>query len=247
MRVEDYSFFDIEVGEDGVALATMNRPDKQNAFDERERDQVHQLPKDVATDDAIRALVLTGAGEWFSRGADHATDTFDSFRYYERTRDFFSAYMGLDKPVLAAMNGPARGLGLTLALVCDFVILARGVGISDSHVKGGIVSATGPFLWPLATGTRAAKRWLMTGDEISSEEAERIGLVTEVVDPGKTVERAMTYARQMASYPPDGVMCTKRNINQWLQLGMNPVFENGLALEFMSFPTARRVEYGGGR
>jgi enoyl-CoA hydratase len=151
--------------------------------------------------------------------------------------------MNLDKPLVIAINGTASGSGLTLAMFGDIVIAERHVRFSDPHVLGGVVSATGPFLWPPNIGLLRAKRYLLTGDSFSPEEALEFGLISEIVDTGKSMERARQLAVQMASLRPSAVQGTKRALNQWLRMAFDPVFKHALSLEFMRFP-ADLLNYG---
>jgi enoyl-CoA hydratase len=119
------------------------------------------------------------------------------------------------------------------------------VEFRDAHVLGGVVSATGPFQWPPSVGLLRAKRYLLTGDAMSAEEAERLGLVHEVVDTGTSMTRALELARHLAALRPQAVQGTKRALNQWLRVAFDPVFQHALALEFMTFPQ-EELRYGSG-
>jgi enoyl-CoA hydratase len=241
VNTEGYSFLRIEQ-RDGIVFATMDRPERDNAFTPAERKELDRLPADLAAASSsagggdVRVLVLTGAGTAFSAGADHSTDPFDPYTYYDRAGKFVRRFLGLDIPVIMALNGPARGLGWTLALTGDILIAERQVIFQDTHVRGGVVSATGPFLWPRSTGLAWAKRYLLTGDSLDAEQAASIGLVTEVVDTGQSLARATEYAERIAALRPSGVQGTKRALNQWLLSPLPEVFDHGLALEFMRFP-----------
>jgi enoyl-CoA hydratase len=244
METDAYSFFKVEV-RDGIAFATFNRPDTGNKWAKADEWEVSRIVSDIAADDEVRVLVLTGSGETFSGGAHHADDPFEAFDYYDRSVRLFGAYMNLDKPIVIALNGAASGSGLTLAVLGDIIVAERHVRFSDAHVLGGVVSATGPFLWPPSVGLMRAKRYLLTGDSFSADEAERIGLVTEVVDTGASLARATEYATHLASLSPKALQGTKRSLNQWLRIAFIPVFEHALSLEFMTFPAAERG-YGAG-
>ena len=244
MQPEKYSFFKVEL-RDKIAFVTFNRPDRRNMWAKAEEWELDQLITDAITGDDVRVVVLTGAGETFSGGAHHSDDPFDAFDYFDRSCKLFGAFVDLDKPLVIALNGPASGSGLTLAMLGDIVVAERHVRFSDAHVTGGVVSATGPFLWPPSIGLLRAKRYLLTGDSFSADEAERLGLVSEVVDTGMSLARATEYAEHLASLPPAGVKGTKRALNQWLRVAFAPVFEHALSLEFMMFPAAER-NYGAG-
>jgi enoyl-CoA hydratase len=232
---QDYSFLQIEVA-DGVALVTMSKPEADNTFSPTEREEFATFLGEAGSDDDIRSVVLTGAGDTFCLGGEHSNDPFDPWKYYERMRMFVRRFIDFDKPMIMAVNGNARGLGWTLALTGDIIVVEEQVTFSDSQVRHGRVSATGPFLWPLSSGLLNAKRYLLTGDEFDAAAAIEMGLVTEMVGRGESVDRAMGYAKQIATYRPEAVQATKRALNQWLRMNIVPVFDHGLALEFMSFP-----------
>jgi enoyl-CoA hydratase len=242
---QDYSFLEIEVA-DGVALVTMNKPEADNKFTPTEREEFATFLDEAGPDDDIRSVVLTGAGDAFCLGGEHSNDPFDPLRYYERLRMFVRKFIDFDKPMIMAMNGDARGLGWTVALTGDIIVVEEQVTFSDAQVRSGKVSATGPFLWPLSAGLLNAKRYLLTGDEFDAATAVEMGLVTEMVGRGKSVDKAMAYAKQIAAYRPETVQATKRSLNQWLRMNIFPVLDHGLALEFMSFPEAYAESTRGG-
>jgi enoyl-CoA hydratase len=244
MTPETYDFFKVAVRA-GYVVATFNRPQVRNMWARAEEHEIPQLLSEVAEDASVRALVLTGSGAYFSGGAHHSDDPFDAFDYYDRSRVIFGAFADLDKPLIIALNGNASGSGLTFAMLGDIVIAERHVEFRDAHVVGGVVSATGSFLWPPSIGLLRAKRYLLTGDSFGAEEAERFGLVSEVVDTGTSLKRAEELAAQIASLPADGVQGTKRALNRWLKANFEPIFEHGLSLEFMRFPAAEH-RYGQG-
>jgi len=116
------------------------------------------------------------------------------------------------------------------------VIAERQARIRDAHVNAGLVSATGSLLWPMSTGVLRAKRWLLTGDWLDADEAERIGLVTEVVDTGVSLRRATEYAEHLAALRPEALWLTKRAINNWLLSNVREVFAPAFAAEIALFP-----------
>lgn len=238
MKPDTYEFFKIEE-RDGYVVATFNRPAFDNTWVRAEDHELVQLTRDVADDPDVRVLVLTGAGDAFSGGLRLGSNPFpeyDPLDRYDRCVKLFHAFTDLVEPIVIALNGPAAGTGLTLAMYGDIVIAERHVKFTDAHVAIDTVSATGAFLWPPSIGLLRAKRYLLTGDTFTADEAERIGLVSEVVDKGTSLERAETYAARLASLPPNGVRGTKRALNRWLQTNFSTILEHGLSLEFMRFP-----------
>jgi enoyl-CoA hydratase len=126
----------------------------------------------------------------------------------------------------------AYGLGLTLALACDMVFAAEGARLCDSHVKVGLVAGDGGvLLWPLAVGIHRAKEYLMTGEPLSAEEAERIGLINRALPDEKLDGHVLALAEKLKALPPHAVNYTKHALNQVLKQVAQPAFETSLAYE----------------
>lgn len=240
----DYSFLKVERA-GGIGHVTFNRPENGNRWALSEEWELTHVIHDLRADDEVRVMFLTGSGDTFCGGAHHGDDPFDPAGYFDRSLDVFSTWMNFDKPIVVGLNGPATGSGLSFMTLCDVVVCERQLTFSDPHVMLGIVSATGSFFWPLSVGLSRARRYLLTGDSMDAEEAQRIGLVHELVDKGDAVTRGLEIARHIASLPPGGVQGTKRVLNQWLRSNFAPVFQQGLALEFLRFPTAA-MQFGQG-
>lgn len=246
-----YDYLDVSIDEEGIALVVMDRPEKLNACTSEEHLELPRILEDIAKDPAIRVAVVTGRGRAFSVGGDlkllengivppHA----ELGRILDDARDLVLKHIENEKPVIAAVNGYTMGTGAVLALFSDIVIADRSAKIADGHIRAGIAAGDGAaLLWPLAMGLTKAKRYLLTGDWITAEEAERVGLITEVVDDGQCVERAMEYARRLAAGPQTAIRYSKRALNQWLRIGVAQTFDYSLALEMLTMvtPDARRA------
>lgn len=243
MDTEGYSFLKVAV-RDGIAFITFNRPDIGNKWARSEEWEIPKVMADLKAADDVRVIVWTGSGDTFCGGAHHSDDPFNAFDYYNRSVEIFGLFVDMDKPMVMAVNGTASGSGLTFAMFGDIVVTERHVEFRDAHVLGGVVTATGPFQWPLSIGLLRAKRYLLTGDPFSAEEAERMGLVNEVVDTGTSLARATEFATHLASLSPAATQGTKRALNRWMKQSFGPVFEHALSLEFMRFPQDTR--YGSG-
>jgi enoyl-CoA hydratase len=149
------------------------------------------------------------------------------------------AHEALDKPIIAAINGWAMGAGLAFALLCDMIYAERGVMMADGHIRAAIAAGdAGALIWPLTVGLTKSKRYLLTGDAIDADEAERIGLITEVVEPGTSLAVATAMARRLANGPQLAIRYTKRALNQWLRLGSVTAFDYSVALEMLTFRSA---------
>jgi enoyl-CoA hydratase len=132
----------------------------------------------------------------------------------------------------------ASGAGAAFALLCDITIADRSARIGDAHVPAGLAAGDGGVItWPLTAGMAKAKRYLLTGDFISADEAERIGLITEVVDDGECVNTAMALAARLAITPQTALRYTKRALNQQMRDAAIRSFDLSLALEMLSKDT----------
>jgi len=234
-----YSYLDVALG-DGIATIHINRPQTANACDAMGHRELSTILRAIQSDDSVRAAVITGRGSTFSAGGDlklieemHASPS-DAIRIMREAREVVQSHIDCEKPVVAAINGVAMGASLAFALLCDYVIIERDVKIADGHIRAALSAGDGgTMIWPLTVGLTKAKRFLMTGDSIEAEEAERLGLVTEVVDQGRSLERAIQVATRFAEGPQAAIRATKTALNQWLRLAQMTSFDFSLALEFL--------------
>lgn len=233
--------------EQAVRVVTLNRPDSLNAFDDELHETFPVLMRRLEDDDDVRAIVVTGAGRAFSAGGD--LDEFDRYRkdFDERRRAIRRArrladdMLSLAKPVIAAVNGPAVGLGCTLATLCDLVFIADDTYLADPHVTVALVAGDGGAVtWPFMTSILHAKRYLMTGDRIPAARAVELGLANEAVPADQVVAHAVAFAQRLAKLPPQAVQDTKVTINQHLRAAAVSVLGFGLPAESQSHDT---VEY----
>ena len=139
------------------------------------------------------------------------------------------------KIIISAINGPAVGGGLAVALLADISIAARDARLIDGHTRLGVAAGDhAAIIWPLLCGMAKAKMHLLLSDEISGEEAERIGLVSKVVDATDLLPTALAMADQLANGPQSALRWTKHALNNWLRQA-GPIFDNSLALEMLGF------------
>lgn len=217
---------DIETPENGIALITINRPEKRNALDAEHYAALSQAWQQVRDDNAVRVVVVTGAGDKsFSAGADLKS-------YFGRSAepaDFWLTQKdqllnrGLEmwKPVIAAVNGYCIGGGMTLLLATDIRVASSHATFGLAEVKRGVIAANGgtqrvPSQLPYAI----AMEMLLTGDSIDADIAERWGLVNKVVQPTQLLEVAMDYARRIAANAPLAVQAAKELALRGPQLGL---------------------------
>ena len=154
-------------------------------------------------------------------------------------RRLFEDLIGVHLPVIAAVNGPAVGLGCTIATACDFVLVSDKAFLADPHVQVALVAGDGGAItWPLSVGLLRAKQYLMTGDRISPEVAVELGLATRVVPADSLMDEALELARKVAALPPQAVQDTKAVLNQHLRMAAVTSLGFGLAAESQSHDTA---------
>lgn len=242
----DYSGYQaIEAKRDGkVLVLTLNRPEKLNAINGRLHHELATIFADVAQDAEANAVVLTGAGRAFSAGGDVewfgqvASDPREFDLVQREARKIVQDLLELEAPVIAAVNGAATGLGATLALFCDTIFMGDSAKIGDRHVKMGIVAGDGgAVIWPWLLGPARAKEYLMTGDLLTAQEAERIGLVNHVVPAAECLPRALEFAHRLADGPILAIKWTKVSVNKLLKAAANLVLDTSLALEARTFGT----------
>jgi enoyl-CoA hydratase len=248
-----YGFQTIATELEGRILkVTLNRPDRMNALDIVMHDELGELYGRIERDVDVDVVVLTGAGKAFCVGADFATmeDNLASGGYPDGRPDLMTgsvriarAILAVQQPMIAAVNGHAIGLGATLALFCDIVYMAESARIGDPHVKAGIVAGDGgPVLWPMLVGMNRAKEYLMTGDLLTAQEADRIGLVNHVVPLEDLEAAAMDQARALAAGAQIAIRFNKRLVNKELEDRVNRIYDLALALEGLTFETADHRE-----
>jgi len=234
----DYSHYKcIAVERKGRILSlTLNRPDSLNAVTQAMHTELATIFADVRKDDEADVVTLTGAGRGFCAGADlkePIPDKETAERIFVEARDIIVNILEVDKPIITGLNGPAAGLGATLALFGDIVIASDKARIGDTHVKVGLAAGDGgAVIWPILVGVNKAKELLMTGEVIDAQEALRIGLVNHVVPHEKLGETVMEMANRLASGDAMAIQFTKKAVNQYVKWMLNQVFDYSLALEY---------------
>jgi 2-(1,2-epoxy-1,2-dihydrophenyl)acetyl-CoA isomerase len=219
------------IAPDGVATIELNRPQALNAWNQQLGLDLLAALRRVSAEDAVRAVVITGAGRAFSSGADlkdfsggeltpegrpnvHKTLT-------ERYHPIMHAIRELPKPVLAAVNGPAVGIGCSLALCCDLVLAAQSAYLLLAFVNIGLAPDGGSSLFvPTRAGMARATEMAMLGERISAEQALQWGLVNRVLPDERLREEAAALAQRLASGPTRSYAATKRQLNSWLYARM---------------------------
>jgi enoyl-CoA hydratase len=195
-----------------------------------------------------RAILLTGEGKMFSAGGDF--DWFPQLRQPGRltalrreAKQLIWDLVDLEVPLVVAINGPAVGLGATIALLGDVILIADTAHIADPHVRVGIVAGDGgAAIWPLLVGPVRAKRYLLTGDPIAADEAERIGLVNQVVPAAELHDAALAMTHRLAASAPLALQYTKSAVNQQLKAALQLSFDYSIAHELITLASADHAE-----
>lgn len=233
----------------GVLRVTMVNPNsRMNAADEKMHSELSEVWNDIDKDPDTGAVILRGSDQAFSAGAEFSViENIQSnneyrLRIWKEARNIVYNVINCSKPIIAAMNGPAVGAGLACAMVCDITIATRSARIIDGHTRLGVAAGDhSVIIWPLLCGMAKAKYYLLTCDALTGEEAERIGLISLVVDDDKLEAKSLEVAKRLATGARSAISLTKYALNNWLRM-MGPNFDASLALEFMGWDTADAVE-----
>ena len=204
---------------DGIALVTLNRPDKRNAISHELIDEMFAALEELKNG-AIRVLLLTGAGNSFCSGMDlekaiASRTAAENRRDSETMARLFRSIYEFPRPTIAAVNGAAVAGGCGIATLCDFTIASTKAKFGYPEVQIGFVPAIVSSWLVRQIGEKAARELLLTGRVISAEEALRIGLITETVEPARLLERAHELARQLLKNSPASLAATKKLLNSY--------------------------------
>ena len=222
-----------------VAELTLVRPDVLNRIDAEVHGSLIAAFRALAALDGVRAVVFASTGRAFSAGGDFEfilrqnADPVGRKAMVPEALELVSALLDVPVPLVVALQGDAMGLGATLVLGADAVVAARRARLADPHVVIGLVAGDGGcLLWPQSAGMLTAKRYLLTGDALDAEAAQRAGLVTDLVDdPDDVLPAARSLAGRMAALPPLAVQGTKRALNALQRARFAEVMELSAQLE----------------
>ena len=241
MDYAEYQHLAFDRRPSGVVLITINRPEVMNATNARLHWELTQVWLTIDADPAARVALVTGAGRAFSAGGDMslveemAGNAASAARTMREASDLVYNIINLDKPVVSAINGPAVGAGLVVALLADVSIIAETARITDGHTRLGVAAGDhAAIIWPLLCGMAKAKYYLLTSEFLDGREAERIGLVSRAVPAEKVMDVAWTVAESLARGSQPAIRFTKRALNNWLRQA-GPIFDQSLALEMLTF------------
>ncbi|HEY7485133.1 MAG TPA: enoyl-CoA hydratase/isomerase family protein [Streptosporangiaceae bacterium] len=240
-RYESYQRLKVDWAAPGVLRVTISSPAKLNAVDMTGHRELAEIWRDVDADDDVRAVVIRGEGATFSAGGDLAmieemmADFAVRSRILREARDIVYNVINCAKPVVSAIQGPAVGAGLAVALLADISVAGRTARIIDGHTRLGVAAGDhSAIVWPLLCGLAKAKYYLLLCEALTGAEAERIGLISVCVDDDEVHDKALEIASRLAEGAPQALQFTKYALNNWLRQA-GPSFDTSLALEFYGF------------
>ncbi|MCC7081035.1 MAG: enoyl-CoA hydratase/isomerase family protein [Burkholderiales bacterium] len=233
-----HNFIELQI-ESSIATITLNRPDKRNAMNDAMRSEFIESLEQVAADKAIRALVLTGAGKGFCAGGDitgmqkrMSAPTgevgFNGWHRQQRVHHTQALLHTMPKPVIAAVNGAASGLGADTALACDFVIASEWASFTWSYIHRGIVpDGGGMYFLPRRVGLPRAKQLIFSGRKVDADEALALGIVDRKTSAASLLDDAKAWAAELSQGSATALALTKSILDQTFESSTQDVFARG--------------------
>ncbi|MBB5915558.1 enoyl-CoA hydratase [Nocardia transvalensis] len=235
----------LTVESDGpVRTVVIDRPGELNAVNADLHRALAEVWRQLAADRAARVVILTGSGRAFSAGGD--LDWITTFLDDPVARDesiregaqIIEEMLRFPLPVIAAVNGAAVGLGASIAVLCDVVLMSERAYLADPHVAVGLVAGDGgAAFWPLLTPILRTREFLYTGDRIDAATAVEVGLASRTVAPDELLGEARKLADRLAAQPPEALRGTKRVVNMYLSQALGGPMQAGFAAEVVSMQT----------
>jgi enoyl-CoA hydratase len=229
-----------------VRVVTMNRPDRMNAVNEELHSELTYVWGKLTADRGARSVILTGAGNAFSAGGDADFllevngDSDVRWRTMDEARRLVTELARFPLPLIAAVNGPAVGLGSSLASLCDLVLMSDRAYFADPHVPLGLAAADGAVAsWPFIMGAPRAKYHLFTGEKITAAMALEMGLANRVLPPEELLPAATALAQRLAELPGSALRATKRAVNLHLERHAHAVMDFATTAEEAHFTDPR--------
>ena len=247
------SLIDLQV-QSSIATLTLNRPDKRNAMSDDMRSQFIEALERVAADKAIKALVLTGAGKGFCSGGDIAGMErrmnaptgevgFNGWHRQQRVHHTQALLHTMPKPVIAAVNGAASGLGADTALACDFIIASERASFAWSYINRGIIpDGGGMYFLPRRVGLPKAKELIFTGRKVDADEALALGIVDRKTSAETLVADAQAWAAELGKGSATALALAKTILNQSFELSAHDVFAQGSQAQGICYTSTEHRE-----
>lgn len=241
----------IELRNDGgIAVLTINRPEVRNAIDDQTRVELIAALDQVARDNAVKALVLTGAGKSFCSGGDirgmqqrlaspPGEVAINGWRRQQRTHHFVSSLHDLAKPTIAAVNGAAAGLGCDLALACDFIVASRDAMMAMTYVHRGLIpDGGGMYFLPRRVGLVRAKELIFSGRRVMPEEALAIGMIDRIAAPERLIAESVAWASELSRGSSAALALAKTILNATFEHAAEEVFQKGSQAQAICYTTS---------
>lgn len=249
-----YTLIQLDV-RDGVAVLTLNRPDKRNAISDDMRAEMIDALERVTADRKIRALVLTGSGKGFCAGGDVAgmqrrMDAppgdvgFNGWTRQQRVHHSVALLHNMPKPVIAAVNGGANGLGADLAMACDLVIASSAASFTWSYIHRGLIpDGGGMYFLPRRVGLANAKQLIFGGRKVEADEALQLGIADRLsTSPEALVDEAVAWAAEMSQGSATALALGKSILNQTFELTADQVFAQGSQAQGICYTSSEHRE-----
>ena len=248
-----FTFIDLKV-ESAIATITLNRPDKRNAMSDAMRSEFIEALEIVAADKAIKALVLTGAGKGFCSGGDisgmerrmnaSAGEVgFNGWHRQQRVHHTQALLHTMPKPVIAAVNGAASGLGADTALACDFIVASEWANFTWSYIHRGIIpDGGGMYFLPRRVGLAKAKELIFTGRKVEVDEAVKLGIVDRKTSGATLLADAQAWATELGKGSATALALTKTILNQSFELSSHDVFAQGSQAQGICYTSTEHRE-----
>ena len=248
-----FQLIELEIA-DGIATLRLNRPEKRNAMSDEMRSEFIEALEMVTADKSIRALVLTGNGKGFCAGGDISgmekrmkapagEIAFNGWHRQQRVHHTQSLLHTMPKPVIAAVNGPASGLGADTALACDFIIASEGANFTWSYINRGIIpDGGGMYFLPRRVGLAKAKELIFSGRKVDLDEAAQIGIVDRVTNPETLVADAQAWARELSKGSATALALGKTILNQTFETSAAQIFAQGSQAQGICYTSAEHRE-----
>jgi enoyl-CoA hydratase/carnithine racemase len=240
--------------DDGIATLRLNRPEKRNAMSDAMRSEFIEALEVVTADKSIRALVLTGNGKGFCAGGDISgmekrmqapagEVAFNGWHRQQRVHHAVSLLHTMPKPTIAAVNGPASGLGADTALACDFIMASEGASFTWSYINRGIIpDGGGMYFLPRRVGLVKAKELIFSGRKVEVEEALQIGIVDKITNPDSLVTDAQAWATELSKGSSTALALGKTILNQTFEMTSAQVFAQGSQAQGICYTSTEHRE-----
>jgi enoyl-CoA hydratase len=239
--------------QDGVATVRLSDPNDDRFVSESHpmHREVRDLFPRLDDDQSVHAVIWAGHERLFYPLPDLSrlsalleTNACAAARLQLEATQIVRSIISFRKPMIAAVAGPAIGLGAQIAFLSDFLVVARGAYFQENHVRAGLTSGDGATaIWPLVMGLARARRHILRGSRLSAEEADALGLVAELADdPADVMRRSNSLARELAALPSDAFWTTKLALNRWIGLGASASSDFAAALQIATYSSPEFIQ-----